>query len=237
MLPVLARDRARCDFFARRSAFAILLDGVHSGPKLMSRSHWAAATVRPERQHYHDGGNNPEECCFVICGIEHPANLAPDAGGSLIFSATGATASASSHPPARLDALCRLRQRRRFRLRGPLTPRQPDRVPAAVMRTARACHRPTARPSHPHWRYSRRPPAKRPARSLGRKHAASACCRRFCGYPSPYGELRRERSPTPRDAATEPMDGLYRRSLGRSPAPIDEKELLKRLRDRAPFSR
>jgi hypothetical protein len=82
MLPALAGDRARCDYFARRSAFAILLDGVRSGREPMSRFQRAAATVRPKKQRHHDGGNDPEECCLFICGIEHTANLAPDAGGS-----------------------------------------------------------------------------------------------------------------------------------------------------------
>jgi hypothetical protein len=59
----------------------------------------------------------------------------------------------------------------------------------------------------------------------------------FAAIRARLEELRRERSPTSRDAATEPLDGPYRRSLGRSPAPIDEQELLRRLRDRAPFSR
>ena len=56
---MLARDRARCDFFARRRAFAVLLDGA--GPKPMFRSQGVAATVRPKKQHHHDDGdNNPE---------------------------------------------------------------------------------------------------------------------------------------------------------------------------------
>lgn len=55
----------------------------------------------------------------------------------------------------------------------------------------------------------------------------------FAAIRARLEELRRERSPTLRDDSVDPC----RPPLGRGPVTLDERELLKRLRDRAPFSR
>jgi hypothetical protein len=49
-------------------------------------------------------------------------------------------------------------------------------------------------------------------------------------------ELRRERAQASL-AGAKPTEGAYRYSRNRVPAPVDQSELFKRLRDRAPFSR
>jgi hypothetical protein len=55
----------------------------------------------------------------------------------------------------------------------------------------------------------------------------------FAAIRARMAELRRERSPAAPDYSFEP----YRPPLGRGPVTLDERELLRRISDRGPFSR